>query len=178
MIKKIKLENILGITISKTKSSNQIVIHHKEKEEDYIYTFLRKNEFIITMAEVYYKLINQKLKFSVVKEEALGKYVTSQKQKSEEDNFTLMKDDNYTIDDVKKMLQIEIDLKENVENDQIKNEETNQILKNDENNKLGDNLIKENEKKNQFDCNLNDSSNPFRGVLVGELLLSALELQL
>lgn len=167
MIKKIKLENILGITISKTKSSNQIVIHHKEKEEDYIYTFLRKNEFIITMDEVYYKLINQKLKFSVVKEEALGKYVTSQKQKSEEDNFTLMKDDNYTIDDVKKMLQIEIDLKENVENDQIKNEETNQILKNDENNKLGDNLIKENEKKNQYDCNLNDSSNPFRGVLVG-----------
>ena len=81
MIKKIKLENVLGITISKTKSSNQIVIHHKEKEEDYINTFLRKNEFIITMAEVYYKLINQKLKFSVVKEEALGKYVISKTKK-------------------------------------------------------------------------------------------------
>ena len=159
------MENFLGITISKTKASNQVVIHHKEKEEDYIYTFLRKNEFIITIAEVYYKLINQKLNFSVVKEETLGKYVTSQKQKREEDNFTLMKDDNYFIDDVKKML--EIDLGENVENDQIKNEETNQILKNDENNKLGDNLIKDNEKKNQFDCNLNDNKNPFRGVLVG-----------
>ena len=125
---------------------------------------LRRNEILSTMAEAYYKLINSKLKFSIVEEESLKAYVTLKKQKTENMEFTLMKKDiNYIEDIIPRQNpeeDIEIDTpgknedKEKLEN--IGNEEDN----------LGKKMSEISE-KDKFDLNLDRDKNPFTAVLIG-----------
>ena len=109
---------------------------------------LRKNEILSTIAEAYSKLINSKLKFAIVEEESLKAYVTLKKQKAENMEFTLMKNDISYIEDIIP--------KENSEEKDNENEEET----------IGKNMS-ENEEKDKFNFNLDKDSNPFGGVLVG-----------
>ena len=125
---------------------------------------LRRNEILSTMAEAYYKLINSKLKFSIVEEESLKAYVTLKKQKTENMEFTLMKKDINYIEDIiprqNSEEDIEIDTpgknedKEKLEN--IGNEEDN----------LGKKMSEISE-KDKFDLNLDRDKNPFTAILIG-----------
>ena len=49
-----------------SRTSNEFVLHLNLYEKDYHYESQRKNEFISTIAESYYKLMNQKLKFAYI----------------------------------------------------------------------------------------------------------------
>ena len=70
--------------------SDQFVIHQKFFINDNLYLSTRKKEIISTIAEIFYKITNNKLKFISVEEENLKDYVTSKKQKNDDPNFTII----------------------------------------------------------------------------------------
>ena len=77
--KRIGLEEIIGISVSKT--SNEFVLHLNIYEIDYNYESPRKNEIISTIAESYYKFQKSKLKFAYIDKDSLREFVTSKGQK-------------------------------------------------------------------------------------------------
>ena len=109
---------------------------------------LRKNEILATIAEAYFKLKDSKLKFSIVQEESLKAYVTSKKQKAENTEFTLMKDNISYIEDI------------------IPNKNSEETTNGNEGDNIGKNMAEIGE-KDKFDFNLDKDTNPFAGVLIG-----------
>ena len=123
---------------------------------------LRKNEILSTIAEAYFNLIHSKLKFSIVQEESLKAYVTLKKQKIENMEFTLMRNDVNYIEDIIPKENSEEEI-ETPEKDEDKNK-----LENNENEE--DNLGKkmsEIVEKDKYDFNLDRDKNPFTAVLIG-----------
>ena len=158
MRQRIELNNILGITVSKT--SNEFVIHEKILEDDKHFLSLRKIEFLSTLAECYYKFNNTKLKFSIVEEESLKSYVTTEKQKRNENiEFTLMKNDINYIEDLFNKEKSPETIGKDEENQQLVNKKENE-------DNLG-NKMSEMGEKDKYDFNLESDANPFTGVLVG-----------
>ena len=148
MKKKILIENIIGITTSK--KSNEFVIHEKFEDSDSNFLSLRKNELLSTIAFSYYKLTNKKLKFSIVEDESLKEYVTSESQKKKNNiEFTLMKNEVNFIEDL-------------VPKELLDSEEENQNLSEDIEKNLGENLTRVGETNN-----LETDNNPFTKVLIG-----------
>ena len=131
-------------------------------EDDTLFKSHRKNEILSTMAEAYYKLINSKLKFSIVEEESLKAYVALKKQKAENMEFTLMKKDINYIEDI-------IPKQNSEENNEIetpgKNEDKEKLenIGNEEDN-LGKKMSEISE-KDKF--NYGKDINPFKRVLIG-----------
>lgn len=147
MKKKILIENIIGITTSK--KSNEFVIHEKFEDSDSNFLSLRKNELLSTIASSYYKLTNQKLKFSIVEKETLSDFVTSKSQKKDNSiEFTLMKNEVNTIEDLVP--------------EENRTDAENQNLNEDMENNLGHNLSRVGETNN-----LETDNNPFTNVLIG-----------
>lgn len=123
----------------------------------------RKNEILSTISEAYLKLTNSKLKFSIVQDNSLKPYVTSKKQKGENPEFTLMKNDiNYIEDIIPEEISEE---KEEIET--TTEDEDKQKLENNENegDNLGKNMVEMGE-KDKFDYNLDNYKNPFTKVLI------------
>ena len=120
----------------------------------------------MTIAEAYYKHTNSKLLFSNVKEEALKYYLTYLSYKNGDETYTLMKKEgNCYIEDILNLNKTEIieqktDDGNNNDDDKLKTE------KNEKEKKLGDNLIKLDE-KNNFDLHAVSDKNPFSTALKG-----------
>jgi hypothetical protein len=136
-----------------SRTSNEFVLHLNLYEKDYHYESQRKNEFISTIAESYYKLMNQKLKFAYIDQDYLRQFVTTAGQKYYDTSYTLMDQTYYYIEDIIKKNK---ENNENVEDDQNKKKM---------NKKLGENLINEEEKEN-YDLNLYTDQNPFKKALI------------
>ena len=165
--KRMNLKFIIGITINE--SSNELVIHKKGEENDQYYETPRKNELIMTIAEAYYKLTNKKLKFSIVKDEKLSSYVTYTKQKKENPDFTLMKDNYSFIEDIIKTKDIkneETPKGKSYENEKENEDDEKQNLEKKEE-KLKENMNEMGIEKGDFNFNLDFEKNPFKGVLIG-----------
>ena len=124
----------------------------------------RKNEILSTIAEAYSKIVNSKLKFVIVEEESLKVYVTSKKQKADNMEFTLMKNDICYIEDIIPKKNSD----DNKKTDTPGKDDEIQKLHDSENegDNLGKNMSEIGEKDN-FDFNLDRDKNPFTGVLIG-----------
>ena len=175
------MKNIIGITVS-TKS-DQFVIHQKFFTNDNLYLSTRKKEIISTIAEIFYKITNNKLKFISVEEENLKDYVTSKKQKNDDPNFTLMKTNYIFIEDIMGLKKEkdkneedktaedkkEENKTEEDKTEEDKNEEQNTIS--EENQLLKDKNLDKNltniDKKENIGLKFDTSSNPFTGALIG-----------
>ena len=148
--------------------SDQFVIHQKFFTNDNLYLSTRKKEIISTIAEIFYKITNNKLKFISVEEENLKDYVTSKKQKNDDPNFTLMKNNYIFIEDIMG-LKKEKDKNEEDKTEEDKNEEQNTIS--EENQLLKDKNLDKNltniDKKENIGLKFDTSSNPFTGALIG-----------
>ena len=106
-------------------------MHLNIYEKDYHYESKRKNEFISTIAESYYKLMNQKLKFVYIDQDNLRQFVTTAGQKYYDTSYTLMDQNYYYIEDIiKKNKEKEIK-----ENNDDKDKENNENVEEDENKK-------------------------------------------
>ena len=165
--KRMILESTIGITINE--SSNELIIHRRGEENDQYYETPRKNELIMTIAEAYYKLTNKKLKFSIVKDEKLSSYVTYTKQKKENPDFTLMKDNYSFIEDIIKTKDIkneETPKGKSYENEKENEDDEKQNLEKKEE-KLKENMNEMGIEKGDFNFNLDFEKNPFKGVLIG-----------
>ena len=173
--------------------SDQFVIHQKFFTNDNLYLSTRKKEIISTIAEIFYKITNNKLKFISVEEENLKDYVTSKKQKNDDPNFTLMKNNYIFIEDIMGLKKEkdkneedktaedkkeenkteedkkEEDKKEEDKTEEDKNEEQNTIS--EENQLLKDKNLDKNltniDKKENIGLKFDTSSNPFTGALIG-----------
>jgi serum/glucocorticoid-regulated kinase 2 len=89
--RRIPLQIILGITISKT--SNEFVIHGNDIEYDYHYISAKRLEIIKIISNEYYKIYNKQIKFCMLDDKDLSSYVTQKKEKNVNPNFTRMKID-------------------------------------------------------------------------------------
>ena len=117
------------------------------------------------MAEAYFKVTKKKLKFSVVQGESLYDYKTSYRQKSYDNEFTLMKDNYCYIEDIMKKKFAKRKYSINLQNDQNKDDE-NEMLNKDKDD-LGKNLIEFGDKNENYNFNLDTDKNPFTNVLIG-----------
>ena len=117
------------------------------------------------MAEAYFKVTKKKLKFSVVQDESLYDYKTSYRQKSYDNEFTLMKDNYCYIEDIMKKKFAKRKYSINLQNDQNKDNE-NEMLNKDKDD-LGKNLIEFGDKNENYNFNLDTDKNPFTNVLIG-----------
>jgi hypothetical protein len=143
-----------------SRTSNEFVLHLNIYEKDYHYESQRKNEFIYTIAESYYKLMNEKLKFAYIDQDNLRQFVTTAGQKYYDTSYTLMDQNYYFIEDIIKKNK-EKEMKEKNIDDKDKDDENKKIVKK----KLGENLINEEEKEN-YDLNLYTDQNPFKKALI------------
>ena len=117
------------------------------------------------MAEAYFKVTKKKLKFSVVQGESLYDYKTSSRQKRDDNEFTLMKDNYCYIEDIMKKKFAKRKYSINLQNDQNKDNE-NEMLNKDKDD-LGKNLIEFGDKNENYNFNLDTDKNPFTKVLIG-----------
>ena len=165
--KRMILESTTGITINE--SSNELIIHRRGEENDQYYETPRKNELIVSIAEAFYKLTNTKLKFSIVKDEKLSSYVTYTKQKKENPDFTLMKDNYSFIEEIIKTKDIkneETPKGESYENEKENEDDEKQNLEKKEE-QLKEKMNEMGSEKGDFNFNLDFEKNPFKGVLIG-----------
>ncbi len=139
-----------------SKTSNEFVLHLNFYEKDYHYESQRKNEFISTIAESYYKLINKKLKFAYIDQDNLRQFVTTKGQKYFDTSYTLMDQDYIYIEDI---------IKKNKDKEDNENDEEDKNKKKMKK-KLGENIMNEEEKEN-YDLNLYTDKNPFKKALIG-----------
>ena len=82
--RRIPVESIKAITVSKT--SDEFVIHGEESEYDYHYKYKNKRKIIQILAAVYYFKTFYKLNFALVKDEKLENYVTAEYEKKKNKN--------------------------------------------------------------------------------------------
>ena len=131
--RKIPLNVILGITISKT--SEEFIIHGNDNEYDYHYNSPKRFEIIRIINNSFFELNHKKLKFFESKEKSLKNFVTSKKEKKLNPNFTRMPKDNLididqyfnrttTINSVSEINDIlnSIIIDDNISNENINNE--------------------------------------------------------
>lgn len=79
---------ILGISVSSI--TNEFIIHGTNREYDYDYVSLRREEIIETISCAYYKLKNKDLKFACLHTKSLRSYVTTKKEKRKTPSETKM----------------------------------------------------------------------------------------
>ncbi len=95
--RRIKYDQIRGITISTVKQNEEFVIHGMDDEYDYYYHSPQRNLIICLIAKFYEEQKGQNLKICEVPEKSLKTYVTSKKEKKKDKNFSKM-DENKKID--------------------------------------------------------------------------------
>ena len=84
--RRLLIENIFGITTSKT--SDEFVIHGETGEYDYHYKYKNKRKIIQILAAAYYLIKFKKLRFALVKGENLKDYVTLIYEKKKDKNLS------------------------------------------------------------------------------------------
>ena len=78
--RKVKIEDLKGITVSKT--SNQFIIHGNQNEFDYLYIYGNRKKLIKILQSVYESLTNKDLLFCQKNEKDLSKYVVTKKERT------------------------------------------------------------------------------------------------
>ena len=84
--RRLEIKDIFGITASK--ASQEFVIHGDNEEYDYHYRYKNKRKIIQILAAAYYLNTFHKLRFSLVKEDNLSKYVTCISEKRKDKSKT------------------------------------------------------------------------------------------
>ena len=78
--RRIKIEDLKGITVSKT--SNQFIIHGNQNEYDYLYIYGNRKQFIKILQSVYESLTSKDLLFCQKNEKDLSKFVVTKKERT------------------------------------------------------------------------------------------------
>ena len=89
--RRIPLQIILGITISK--NSSEFVIHGNDIEYDYHYISTKRFEIIKIISIEYFKIFNKQINFCIMDDKDLSPYVTKKKEKHVNPKFSRMKID-------------------------------------------------------------------------------------
>ena len=96
--RRIKIEDLKGITISKT--SNQFIIHCNQNEYDYLYIYSKRRKIIKLLQIVYESITSKDLLFCQKKDKDLYNFVVTKKERTknpylfkiEENELTSIKD--------------------------------------------------------------------------------------
>ena len=124
--RRIKIEDIYGITYSKL--SQQFVVHFNENEYDYLYKSENRDKIILLLQNLYSKLKNQDILFSIKNEKDLYNYVVRKKERK--NNPYAFKLDKNELTSIRDFLDGVAELNSDQDYNQNNEEENN-----DENNK-------------------------------------------
>ena len=93
---RIEIESIKGLTISQ--SSDQLVIHVDNKDENDFLFIAKDKPKLIPFLEALYRInLDKGLPLSITKEKELDKYITTKKEKQQNPSFNKMKVNNSAV---------------------------------------------------------------------------------